>query len=499
MRSAGLQAQVLRERARERGGSGVGGGVTSRFVSTAPRPEIPPLLLRGGTILTLDGRASVLPESDLLIEDGRIAEIGPSLDAPPGTEVVDVRDCLILPGLIQGHVHLGQTLFRGLAEGRRLLPWLRERIWPLEAAHDDESAYVSGLVGAVECLLSGTTTVQDIGLGPGFRGLLRALDESGLRAVTGPCLMDSGDGMPAALLGETDAVLADAEAVGHELAARGGGRLRPALCPRFILSCSDALWRGIHELARRHDWPVHTHALEQPEETEAVRRMKQGRDEVEYFADAGLLEVPLRLAHGVGLTAAHLARLRSHPTGVAHCPSANLKLGSGIADVVGIRAAGVPVGVGCDGAACNNDLDVLEEVRLAGLLQIERHGPEAVRGVDALRLVTSEGARVLGLEDEIGSLEVGKRADVVVLSRAEEPALWPEDSVDLHDLVIYGGGRRAVRHVVVDGRLLVEDGRISSIDLDDLRATAAATTRELRRRAGLSEPAGERHALEHHG
>lgn len=382
-------------------------------------------------------------------------------------------------------MHLGQTLFRGLAEGRRLLPWLHERIWPLEAAHDDESAYVSGLVGAVECLLSGTTTVQDIGLGPGFRGLLRALDESGLRAVTGPCLMDSGDGMPAALLGETEAVLADAEAVGRELATREDGRLRPALCPRFILSCSDSLWHGIHELARRHGWPVHTHALEQPEETEAVRRMKRGRDEVEYFADAGLLEVPLRLAHGVGLTPAHLVRLRSHPTGVVHCPSANLKLGSGIADVVGIRAAGVPVGVGCDGAACNNDLDVLEEVRLAGLLQIERHGPEVVRGVDALRLVTSEGARVLDLEDEIGSLEEGKRADVVVLSRADEPALWPGDAVDLHDLVVYGGGSRAVRHVVVDGRLLVEDGRMPSVDLDALRATAAATTRELRQRAGL--------------
>lgn len=437
----------------------------------------------------MDEDAAVRVDTDLLIAGGRIGEIGPALAAPPGVEVLDVRDCLVLPGLIQGHVHLGQTLFRGLAEGRRLLPWLRERIWPLEAAHDDESAYVSGLVGAVECLLSGTTTVQDIGIGPGFRGLLRAIDESGLRAVTGPCLMDSGDGMPAALVGETDAVLAEAEAVGRELVARDGGRLRPALCPRFILSCSDALWRGIHELARRHGWPVHTHALEQPEETEAVRRMKSGRDEIEYFADTGLLEVPLRLAHGVGLTAAHLARLRSHPTGVVHCPSANLKLGSGVADVVGIRAAGVPVGVGCDGAACNNDLDALEEVRLAALLQIERHGPEAVRGVDVLRLVTSEGARVLGLEDEIGSLEEGKRADVVVLSRAEDPALWPGDAVDPHDLVVYGGSRRAVRHVAVDGRLLVEAGRVSRIDLDDLRATAVATTRELRRRAGLEATA----------
>ncbi|MGH9379758.1 MAG: amidohydrolase family protein [Thermoanaerobaculia bacterium] len=454
-------------------------------MNAAPQPEQQALLLQGGTILTLDEEASVLTATDLLIEGGRITRIGPELATPPGARVLDVRDCLVLPGLIQGHVHLGQTLFRGLAEGRRLLPWLRERIWPLEAAHDEASAYVSGLVGAAECLLSGTTTVQDIGLGPAFRGLLRALDESGLRAVTGPCLMDAGEGMPGPLLGETERVLEEAEAFGRELAARNDGRLLPALCPRFILSCSDALWRGIGELARRHGWPVHTHALEQPEETEAVRRLKGGRDEIDYFADGGLLEVPLRLAHGVGLTPAHLTRLRSHPTGVVHCPSSNLKLGSGVADVVGIRAAGLPVGVGCDGAACNNDLDVLKEVRLAALLQIQRHGPAAVRGVDALRLVTSEGARVLGLEDEIGSLETGKRADVTVLSRADAPALWPEGEADVHDLVVYGGASRAVRHVVVDGRLLVEDSRVATIDLDALRPAAAAITREVWRRAGL--------------
>lgn len=462
-------------------------------MNTASRPEQPPLLLRGGTILTLDENASVLPDTDLLIEGGRIARIGPALSTPPGASAVDVGDCLVLPGLIQGHVHLGQTLFRGLAEGRRLLPWLRERIWPLEAAHDEESAYVSGLVGAAECLLSGTTTVQEIGLGPGFRGLLRALDESGLRAVAGPCLMDAGDGMPAALVGGTEAVLEQAEAIGRELAAREDGRLRPALCPRFILSCSDALWHGIRELARLHGWPVHTHALEQPEETEAVRRLKEGRDEIDYFADIGLLDVPLRLAHGVGLTPAHLDRLRSHPTGVVHCPSANLKLGSGMADVVGIRRAGLPVGIGCDGAACNNDLDVLKEVHLAALLQIQRHGPEALRGVDVLRLVTSEGAQVLGLEDEIGSLEEGKRGDVAVLSRSQEPALWPREVVDIHDLVVYGGSCRAVRHVVVDGRLLVENGRIASIDLERLREAAAGTTRELWRRALLGDSAGRRH------
>src|SRR5829696_4734417 len=225
----------------------------------------PPLLLQGGTLLTLDAQATVLRGADLLIQDGRIASLG-TPEPPPGTRVLDVSGCLVLPGLVQGHLHLGQTFFRGLAEQRRLLEWLRERIWPLEAAHDDESAYWCGMLGAAECLLGGTTTIQDIGLGPGIRGLLRAITESGLRAFAGPCLMDSGEGLPDALRQPTDKVLAEAEELGNSFNGSAGDRLRYVLNPRFILSCSDALWDGVRDLSLRRGWPVHTHALEQKEE-----------------------------------------------------------------------------------------------------------------------------------------------------------------------------------------------------------------------------------------
>ena len=235
----------------------------------------PPLLLQGGTLLTLDANATVLRGADLLIQEGRIASIG-APEPPEGTRVLDVSGCLILPGLIQGHLHLGQTFFRGLAEERRLLSWLRERIWPLEAAHDDESAYWCGLLGAAECLLGGTTTIQDIGIGPGARGLLRAVADSGLRAFAGQCLMDSGDALPAAMRQETDRVLAATEALGDEFDGMADGRLRYVLNPRFILTCSDPLWEGIRELSLRRGWPVHTHALEQRDETLAVRELKGG-------------------------------------------------------------------------------------------------------------------------------------------------------------------------------------------------------------------------------
>jgi cytosine/adenosine deaminase-related metal-dependent hydrolase len=403
---------------------------------------------------------------------------------PPEARVLDVTGCFVLPGLIQGHLHLGQTFFRALGEGRRLLAWLRERIWPLEAAHDDESAYWCGLLGAAECLLGGTTTIQDIGIGPGAPGLLRAIAESGLRAFAGPCLMDSGDGLPAAMRGETDGVLAAAEALGDRFERAGDGRLRAVLNPRFILTCSDPLWEGIRDLAERRGWPVHTHALEQRDETDAVRGIKNGRDEIQYFADQGVLSTDLRLAHGVWLTSGHLEQVHGHRFSVVHCPSSNLKLGSGIADVLALRRAGVPVGIGTDGAACSNQLDNFAELRLAALLQKVKHGPDSFSGLDALRLATSEGARALGLQTT-GTIETGKAADLVVLSSGR-PELWAAPQADPHDLVAFGASRAAVRHVIVDGQLLVEDGRLTRLDAEEIFRESSRCLRDLIRRSGVA-------------
>ncbi len=441
-----------------------------------------PLLLKGGTLLTLDAGASVVA-GDLLLRGGLIEALGPSLEAPEDARVLDVGDCFVLPGLIQGHVHLGQTIFRGLAERRRLLPWLEERIWPFEAGHDDESAYWCSMLGAAECLLSGTTTVQDIGIGPGAAGLLRALEDSGLRALAGKCLMDAGDALPGAMREDTDATLAHTAELGSAFDGGDGGRLRYGLNPRFILSCSDELWQGLRDLSSARGWPIHTHALEQKEETAAVRQLKGGRDEIEYFDDTGVLARHLCIAHGVQLEQPHLRRVDGSRFSVVHCPSSNLKLGSGIADVVGIRAAGIPVGLGADGAPCSNDLDALKELRLAALLQHVRHGPEAFSGLDALRLATSEGARAIGLGGSTGTLAPGQAADVLVLSR-ERPESWSH-LADPHDLVAYSSSRADVRHVVVDGRLLVEEGRLTHLDPVEIRRRAGEALDAVLRRSGV--------------
>lgn len=446
-------------------------------------PKSGAVLLYGGTVLTMDGDARVVRDAEVLLDRGRVAAVGRALTVFPGTRLVDVQGCLVLPGLIQGHVHLGQTFFRGLAEQRHLLQWLGDRIWPLEAAHDDESAYWCALLGAAECLLSGTTTVQDIGLGPGAKGLLQGLADSGLRAIAGMCLMDTGEGVPDALLQDTDRALAETEGLGAAF-EDDDGRLSYSINPRFILSCSDALWQGAQALARRRSWPMHTHGLEHQAETAAVRASKGGRDEIDYFDEVGVLEADLRLAHGVWVEEGHHERLKRHRTSVVHCPSSNLKLGSGIADVMGLRQAGIAVGIGCDGTACSNGLDAFEEMRLAALLQKVRHGPEVMSGVEALRLGTSEGAQALGLQEEIGSLDVGKRADVVVLD-GSGPDLWGSSVADPHDLVAFGASRTNVRHVFVEGEHLVEDGRLTCLDIDEIRRQADRCVDAVVQRSGL--------------
>jgi 5-methylthioadenosine/S-adenosylhomocysteine deaminase len=443
------------------------------------------LIVRGGTLVTMDEAASVLREHDLYLRDGAVAALGRRLEVPEGVRELDARGCFVLPGLVQGHVHLGQTIFRGLAERRRLLAWLNERIWPLEAAHDAESARASALLGAAECLLGGTTTIQEIGIGPEAGALLDGIVESGLRGFAGKCLMDTGDGLPDRLREPTARCLDEAEALGERLERESGGRLRPVLNPRFALSCSEALLRGTAEVAARRGWPVHTHALEQRDETAAVRRAWQGRDEIALFRDLGLLDRDLRIAHGVWLRRRDLPALARRRFSVVHCPGSNLKLGSGVARVTRIRGAGIPVGLGADGAPCNDRLDAWSEIRLAGQLQALREGPAAFGGLDALRLATSEGARALGLEREVGSLEVGKRGDFVIVT-GDGPELAAATGVDAHDLLAFAGGRESVREVAIDGVLHVEGGRLTRLDLARVTRDARAAADRVARRAGAA-------------
>lgn len=442
------------------------------------------LLVRGGTLVTMDSQRSVV-EGDLLITDGRIAAIGRNLAVPGGARVLDATDLHVLPGFIQAHVHLGQALFRGLAEDRELLSWLTDRIWPLEAAHDATSAFASGMLGASDCLLSGTTTIQEIGLVREMESIYRAIDDSGLRAVAGKCLMDWGEGVPARLLEDTASSLREAEALATRWSGAAEGRIRTAVCPRFVLSCSRELWEGTADLARRLGIPVHTHLLESEAEEAAVRAVL-GTGQMEFLDATGVLDTDLRIAHGVWLGEPHVHTLAGRPLKIAHCPSANLKLGSGIADLNFLRAQPeFAVGIGTDGAPCNNDMDILEEVRLAALLQQLKQGPGKFGAMEALELATLEGARSLGWDADLGSLEAGKAGDVVVLDLNRVSSFGPV-GVSVYDRIVYGTGREQIQWVIVDGVVLVDHGRLTRMDEAEVCARAGEAIADLLPRAGLA-------------
>jgi len=415
-------------------------------------------------------------DDDVRIEHGRVVAVGGSASAAPG-EVLDARGCLVLPGFVQSHVHVVQSLARGRAGGLSLLDWLRRRVWPYEAALSPGDVGAAARLGIAELLAGGTTTALDMGTAHHHGEVFQAAAELGIRFVSGRCLMDTGEGVPAPLLQDADESLADAEALGGRWHGACGGRLRYAVAPRFLLSCTDALTRGAVALARDRGWMLHTHASENPDETELVRS-RFGVGNVAALARLGVAGDDTLLAHCVHLDAGEVDLLAADGTAVAHCPGTNLKLASGIADLPLLLARGVRVGLGADGPPCNDRLSVFHEMALAGTLHNLRHGAGAVDPWAVLELATWRGAAAVGLGDEVGRLEPGRRGDVVVL----RPSLSMCPAGDPAEAVVHGADASVVRHVVVDGRVVVRDGRLESGDRDAIAAEARAAAAALGRR-----------------
>ena len=440
------------------------------------------LLVRGGTLVTCDPSNRVL-QGDVLVVDGRIRALGPDArrEASGLVQVLDARGCVVMPGLVQAHVHLCQALFRGMADDLPLLRWLRERIWPLEAAHDAASLRASADLGLVELVRGGTTTVLDMGTVHHHDAVFEALRDAGLRAVSGKAMMDAGDAVPAGLRERTDESLRESDALCQRWHGSHGGRLRYAYSPRFILSCTKRLLRGVARRARELGAMIHTHAAEHPDEREAVRA-QMGGDDVDVLADLGIAGPDVLLAHGVLLTPAQRRRLASEGTRVCHCPSANLKLGSGVAKVAALRRAGVVVALGADGPPCNNNLDAWVEMRHAALLAKRLGDPTALPAREVLRMATIDGARALGLDGEVGSLEVGKRADLIAVAIDGahcEPGGGPEARL------VYAAQAADVRHTVVDGQVLMQYRALRTLDEAAVLGRARAEAGKVAGRAGL--------------
>lgn len=442
------------------------------------------LLIANGTLVTMDPARTVVPRGDVLVRDGRVVHVGPSragarAKASGGRRVLDAAGKAVLPGLIHGHLHACQTLFRGRADGLELLDWLRERIWPFEAAHDAASMRASADLTFAELILSGCTGALDMGSVAHYEQVFESARAARFRLTGGKAMMDAGDGVPSGLLETTQRSLDESKALLKRWHGAENGRLRYAFAPRFALSCSKALLEEVGRLARELGVGVHTHASENATECQLVREAT-GADNVVYLHQCGLSGPHVTMAHCVWPTEAERQVLRETRTVVCHCPSSNLKLASGIAPVPELLAEGVTMALGADGAPCNNNLDMFVELRLAALLHKPRQGPLSMPPMQVLELATLGGAKALGMGAELGSLEVGKRADLclVDLSRLRS-APYGDDVVAR---LVYACDSRDVTDVVIDGEIVLKDRTLTTLDEVSVVAEAKRQSERLLRR-----------------
>jgi 5-methylthioadenosine/S-adenosylhomocysteine deaminase len=363
-----------------------------------------------------------------------------------------------------------------------LLEWLKTRVWPMEAAHTPATLRASVRLAAAELLRTGTTSVLTMETVHDTDVVFETLAETGLRATVGKCMMDSDDDVPQRLRENARDSIDESLGLRKRWHGAANGRLQAAFAPRFAVSCSRQLLEAVAALSVSERALVHTHAAENRDEVAFVQRMSGGLSNLEYLADAGLATPQLCTAHCVWITEAEQALMAERKVKVLHCPGSNLKLGSGVAPVAEMRARGISVSLGADGAACNNRLDMFDEMRLAGTLQAMRKAPGVLPARDVVWMATREGARALGQEAEIGSIEAGKRADLILVDR-RSPHLVP--SPDPWSTIVYAARGTDVRSTIVDGQLLVHDFALTTMDAAEVSASGAVAADELARRAGL--------------
>jgi len=432
------------------------------------------------TMLTMDPPGTII-RGDLRIEGDRIEGVG-RLDPRPGEETMDGAWFTAVPGFVQVHVHFCQTLFRGLAEDLPLMRWLRERIWPLEAAHDAASTRASARLSVLELVSGGTTAVQVMESVRHAEESFEVARETGITAVIGNCLMDAPDPhVPPALIEPIGPALERSVALAERYDGQDA-RLFYALSPRFILACTDELLREVARLSEARTLRIHTHAAEHQAEM-ALVRARTGRGNIEALHALGLLGRRTGLAHCVHVADGERHLLRESGAAVLHCPSTNLKLGSGIAPITDYLARGIRVGLGADGAPANNRLCALTEMRQASLLQKAVAGPEAMGAWEALELATIGGARAIGLERSIGSITPGKRADIV-LFRLDAPHMEPAG--DAATRIVHAARPTDIEAVIVGGRFAVVKGRSLFLDEKDVIPKARMAIRGLLAKTGLS-------------
>ena len=412
-------------------------------------------------LVTCDSEFHVYREGLLVVEDDHIAYCGPYDQAWLGkcSETVDYEGAWIMPGLVNCHTHSAMTLLRGIRDDSNLHEWLEDYIWPAESQFTAEVTTKAVQFALAEMLLSGTTTFNDMynPHGVDIKQVYQAVRQSGMRCYFSPTLFTS----PAETAEET---LIRTRAIIEEILSYDDKNFQVMVAPHSPYACDEDLLRGSVDLARELDLKLHIHVAETQNENKIILE-RYGKRPLAFLKGLGCLEQPAIFAHGVELNSSEIADLANSPVSIAHNPISNLKLASGVAPVTNLLAAGVTVGLATDSVASNNNLDMFEEGRTAALLQKMREGDASQFTIDqALKALTIEGAKALGLEDKIGSLEVGKQADFIAIQPKGRIHLYPLENMLSH--LVYAVKGSDVQDVYIAGRQVVRDGQVLTVNVN---------------------------------
>ena len=412
-------------------------------------------------LVTCDSEFHVYREGLLVVEDDRIVYCGPYDQAWLGkcSETVDYEGAWIMPGLVNCHTHSAMTLLRGIRDDSNLHEWLEDYIWPAESRFTAEVTTKAVQFALAEMLLSGTTTFNDMynPHGVDIKQVYQAVRQSGMRCYFSPTLFTS----PAETADET---LTRTRAIIEEILSYDDEDFQVMVAPHSPYACDEDLLQGSVDLARELDLKLHIHVAETQNENKIILE-RYGKRPLAFLKGLGYLEQPAIFAHGVELNPSEIADLATSPVSIAHNPISNLKLASGVAPVTNLLAAGVTVGLATDSVASNNNLDMFEEGRTAALLQKMREGDASQFTIDqALKALTIEGAKALGLEDKIGSLEVGKQADFIAIQPKGRIHLYPLENMLSH--LVYAVKGSDVQDVYIAGRQVVRDGQVLTVNVN---------------------------------
>lgn len=431
-------------------------------------------------IITVNQNDEIFDDYAIIINGNLISNILPisKVDLTrTDLELYDYRHLIATPGFVQTHIHLCQTLFRGLAEDMFLLDWLQKRIFPYENAHNYKSLKASANMGIIELLKTGTTTILDMGTLNYQESVLDCMIESGIRGYTGKCLIDENSLYYPFKESKEDNLLKIEELIKEY--HNKNGRVKYAVSPRFVLSCSEELLKESYEILSQYsDILYHTHSSENLDEIKAVKE-KTGKENIEYFESIGVLSERTILAHCIHLNEKEKEILANKNVRVAHCPATNMKLASGFADIPDLKRRGIVVAIGSDGPPCNNNLNVIDEIRLAGLIQKPKYGPTSMEAKSLLKMATIEGAKALGLDKEIGSIEIGKKADLVFfdLQNLENGLDISGDKVV--SSIIYSSNPSNIKNVMIDGDLVLDNSNVLKYDEKEIYMNAKEELKQL--------------------